>query len=740
MELDQGDGASPGDSLARVAERLPYPYLLLAADGTIQVINDEWLTILSADRATVVGTPLTAYLSDDSADEFERVCKSFRDHPLTHTQELVVELVTASEERRSMTLAMNGDYDEDTLVSIHCQTADTSPADVQHTNRFKRAVEAAGHAVFITDSEGTIEYVNPAFEEITGYTAAEAVGQNPRILKSGKMSPEFYEQLWTTVLNGHVWQQEICNRRKDGELFYAYQTIAPVVTEDGVVEAFVAIQADISEQKQRRDQLQRSQERIRALFDKSPDSVTVHDEEGNILDVNDQTIADLGYSRAELCSMHIADIEVGVPKSTLQEMWMQMEPGDRETVEGRHQRADGSTFPVEVWLNRMEFDGKEQFIALSRDITERKQRERELERREYLFERIQDIANIGVWEYDPYTDDLIWSDGVRQIHDVSDEFDPTIEQGLQFYHDDDREVIRNLFDHALEHGEWNQTVDVRIVRESGEIRSTRVRGEVIVDTHGEPLLIRGIMQDITAQKRYERELESQRDDLEVLNEMMRHDIRNDLQLVQLHAELLEEYVDTEAERYLDSLLESVANAVSLTETARELAEVMLGAEETDQQVSLSLTLDRKVSEIRSSYEDIDIAVVGTIPSVDVVGTDMLGSVFRNILQNAIQHNTVSKPRIAITCTETTESVTVSIADNGPGIPDEQKEEIFGKGEKGLGSEGTGIGLYLVHTLVESYGGEVWVEDGVAFDGFAEADFDDAEFDGAVFRVELRKAA
>jgi len=600
------------------AELLPYPYQVLAPDGSIQFVNEAWLTTVSTDRAAALGTEFTQYLTAESATAFESTLQSLREGPPPEEDGHTLEVVVTADDRRTVNVALRGEYESSELVRVHCQFADTIVSGTRlgadQTRSFpqlKRAVEAAGHAVFITDTEGVIEYVNPAFEEITGYAAAEAIGQNPRILKSGEMSPAFYEQLWTKILNGEVWQQELCNRRKDGELFYAHQTIAPVTSDDGTVEAFVAIQADISEQKRQRDRLQRSQERIRALFDKSPDSITVHDEEGNILDVNDQTVEDLGYTRDELSSMHIVDIEVGISKQKLQEMWQRMEPGDRETVEGRHRRKDGSTFPVDVWLNRLEFNGEEQFIALSRDITERKRRERKLE--------------------------------------------------------------------------------------------------------------------------------SQRDDLEVLNQMMRHDIRNDLQLVQLHAELLSDHVGPDAERYLDSLLESVGNAVSLTETARELAEVMLGAEDTEQRVSLALTLDQKLSELRSSYDTADIEVVGSVPPVEVIGTDMLGSVFRNILQNAIQHNTVSDPRVAICCEETDDAVIVSIVDNGPGVPDDQKEEIFGKGEKGLGSDGTGIGLYLVHTLVESYGGEVWVEDGENFDGLAHTDVAADDFDGAVFRVQLRKA-
>nr|WP_305882660.1 sensor histidine kinase [Haloplanus ruber] len=89
---------------------------------------------------------------------------------------------------------------------------------------------------------------------------------------------------------------------------------------------------------------------------------------------------------------------------------------------------------------------------------------------------------------------------------------------------------------------------------------------------------------------------------------------------------------------------------------------------------------------------------------------MLGSVFRNLLNNAVQHSDRDEPSVTVSASATDDAVTVRVADDGPGIPDDRKERVFGKGEKGIESEGTGLGLYLVYTLVDQYGGEVWIED------------------------------
>lgn len=120
---------------------------------------------------------------------------------------------------------------------------------------FRKAVENAGHAVFITDREGTIQYVNPVFEERTGYTRAEAVGQTPRILKSGKQDDEFYDRMWRTILAGEQWEAQLINRRKNGELYHVDQTISPITNDVGEITHFVTIEFDVTNRRLREQQL-----------------------------------------------------------------------------------------------------------------------------------------------------------------------------------------------------------------------------------------------------------------------------------------------------------------------------------------------------------------------------------------------------------------------------------------------------------------------------------------------------
>jgi len=120
---------------------------------------------------------------------------------------------------------------------------------------FFTAIEQSSEAVLITDAQGNIRYINPAFTRMTGYGREEALGQNPRVLKSGAHDPAFYEQLWQTILNGETWHGELINRRKDGNFYTEEMHIAPARNQRGEVTHFIATKQDVTARKQLEQQL-----------------------------------------------------------------------------------------------------------------------------------------------------------------------------------------------------------------------------------------------------------------------------------------------------------------------------------------------------------------------------------------------------------------------------------------------------------------------------------------------------
>ena len=124
------------------------------------------------------------------------------------------------------------------------------------------ALETAASAILITDRSGKILWTNPSFSSLTGYSADEVIGQNPRFLQSGLHDRDFYKRLWTTIVSGKAWHGEFTNRRKDGTLYHDEHTITPVRGENGDITHFVAIMHDITERKNSEAEIRRLNEQL----------------------------------------------------------------------------------------------------------------------------------------------------------------------------------------------------------------------------------------------------------------------------------------------------------------------------------------------------------------------------------------------------------------------------------------------------------------------------------------------
>lgn len=226
-------------------------------------------------------------------------------------------------------------------------------------------------------------------------------------------------------------------------------------------------------------------------------------------------------------------------------------------------------------------------------------------------------------------------------------------------------------------------------------------------TSGELLTV----DDVTARETYRLRLEERTEQLEALNRVVRHDIRNDMAVVHGWAETLRDHVDDDGRDALERVLRKSRHVIEITELARDFVDSLSeGVAPETKPIDLGEVLDVEVRAARDSYPEATFRVVGQVPPVTVRANEMLSSVFRNLLNNAVQHNDTETPTVTVKSEVRDELVRVRIADDGPGVPDELRSDIFGRGRKGIDSSGSGIGLYLVSVLTAQFGGEVWVED------------------------------
>jgi len=208
--------------------------------STIEFVNPAAEVLFGKSSEQLIGAQLGAPIITDDAAEIEIVRS---DGSIRQA------------EMRATTMMWQGK--ECYLLSIRDVTSRKRAED--ELRKLTRAIEQSPASVVITDVNGTIEYVNPKFCEVSGYGFDEAIGKNPRILKSGNMTPAEYEVLWKTISTGNVWTGEFHNVKKDGEPFWELASIAPVRDRRGKITHFVAVKEDITERKATEERLRQAQ-------------------------------------------------------------------------------------------------------------------------------------------------------------------------------------------------------------------------------------------------------------------------------------------------------------------------------------------------------------------------------------------------------------------------------------------------------------------------------------------------
>ena len=257
----------------------------------------------------------------------------------------------------------------------------------EQLRKLSQAVEYSSAAVVITDTKGNIEYANPKFTQLTGYSLKETIGKNPRIVKSGIIPPEVYKELWETIKSGNEWNGNLCNRKKNGELYWESASISPVKDDKGTITSFIAIKNDITKQKMFEEKITS----LAHILEESLNEIYVFDAKTlRFIQVNKGARLNLGYSMEELSNLTPLDIK---PEFTAESFSKIVEPlrvVEKQKIEFKtvHCRKDGSLYDVEVHLQLSTFQSVPVFVAIILDVTERKKVEDKLEQYRHNLESL----------------------------------------------------------------------------------------------------------------------------------------------------------------------------------------------------------------------------------------------------------------------------------------------------------------------------------------------------------------
>lgn len=242
--------------------------------------------------------------------------------------------------------------------------------------KLSSAIEQSPISILITDTTGSIEYVNPYISQLTGYSPEELLGNNPSILNSGIQSSQFYKKLWDTILKGEIWEGEMCNKKKNGELFWELTKISPIIDSKGEITHFVGIKEDITERRS-------IENKIRFLADSLEhvgECVSITDKEDIILYVNRAFCVTYGYSNTELLGQHIGILQPdNIQQSELMQLFKETRKGNWKG-ELINKRKDNSLFPILLSTSKIIDEKKNEiaYIGVAMDITEMKKSRSEL--------------------------------------------------------------------------------------------------------------------------------------------------------------------------------------------------------------------------------------------------------------------------------------------------------------------------------------------------------------------------
>ncbi|MGB9934019.1 PAS domain S-box protein [Haloarcula amylolytica] len=700
----------------------------------------------------------------------------------------------------------------------------------QRLQKFEQMVEHTGHAVFFTDVDGQIEYVNPAFEELTGYAPADVLSETPDLLGSGKHDNAFFADLWETVLDGDAWSGEIVNQRKDGTEFVANHTIAPVTDDSGDVTHFVAIYDDITDRKERERRLQTHELVVQAMTEVA----FLIDGDKRIQFANDAALdfADVPLETIKGIPIESVTEEMAAPDEEPHRFvdaidalledeqpdvgeWVR-EPDRSETLSLEFDLflesvgevcAEQRFVPVEL------YDGERGVAVISRDVTARREKEEEIQTH---LEQAQEVGHVGSWYLDIDTSDLEWSDECYRIFGLEPGTPMTYERFLELVHPEDRETVDDAWSEALEEGGYDSEHRIMV---DGKTRWVQETAEVEFDEDGEPESGIGVVRNITEQVQQTREIRAQkeryeslfnsvsgavvvtdldgtvtacnpgfadlfgyesgdiegehlstitdestdverllettdssrealllnyrkqseqvfpgetrslplrthsgdidghvvhiidvseeqanREQLQVLSRVFRHNVKNDMNVIQGHAEVIEQQGSNAVLSDAEKILEKSEKFVEMAENQHRITELLIKNAETVD-VDLAPTIREAVSDVQTQYPNATLQT-DLDPNCQASTTREIAEAIRELVENAIIHSDQANPRVDLHLRGTETMTELTVRDDGPGIPEQEWNVLTADGEINPLNHGTGLGLWFVNQVVRRSNGTI----------------------------------
>jgi PAS domain S-box-containing protein len=377
---------------------------------------------------------------------------------------------------------------------------------VAEIHKLSRAVEHSPASIVITDKAGNIEYVNPKFTQVTGYSFKEAIGKNPRILKSGEMPPENYQRMWETINGGGEWRGEFHNRKKNGELYWESASISPIADATGEITHFLAVKEDITQRKGADMKLAESRNYLDKIINTAAEPIFVKDRQHRWVLVNDACCHFFGHKREELLGKSDCDF---FPKSEADVFWLKDEEvfnTGKENINEENFTAANGDLRTLITKKTLYTDEKgEQFIVgIISDITARKQVEEALQLSKQRLSLHVEQTPLAAIQWDSDFNVQEWNPAAEKVFGYTRE--EAVGRHYSFIVPEPARARVDVVVRALlgQRG-GNRSTNENITK-NDKIITCEWFNTTLVDSAGKTIGVASLIQDITERQRGERQL------------------------------------------------------------------------------------------------------------------------------------------------------------------------------------------------------------------------------------------
>jgi diguanylate cyclase (GGDEF)-like protein/PAS domain S-box-containing protein len=362
------------------------------------------------------------------------------------------------------------------------------------------AVEQAADGIVVTNVAGTIQFVNPAFTVLTGYSSQEAVGQNPRVLKSGQHPPAFYKELWDTIRSGRIWHGEVVNRRKDGTFYNEEMRIAPVRDATGEVVNFIAIKRDVTARRAAEE----SDRFLAKVVESSDDAIIAYAPNGTILTWNHGATLIFGYSPDEAIGKNLSLVlaQGSIPGLKGNTDFAVQGNASRQ-VDGTGQSRDGRVIQLSVtsWPIRNPIGEVTAISVIARDVSKRQ----EAEESRALLASIVDSSDDAIHAMDLEGTVVSWNRGAKELCGYSSE--EIVGKHFAVLIPPEFTARAQQVFSAIRRGGAIQPFDAAFLRKDGSCIEVSLSISPIRSSEGKVVGASAIARDISERKRVNRKLQ-----------------------------------------------------------------------------------------------------------------------------------------------------------------------------------------------------------------------------------------